>query len=235
MNNIDMDIADTIMQRPHSFSIGKFVYNIHPVTLGKHYILMRYFDDLSVNKVLSETNSDEQLLLLIRSKKYDFCHILSLYCAETKEDVFNNVRIVQRAKFFEKQLSEEEICTLFITCISMDDLPKYYEYLGIDKERQRMAKVIRAKKDKSDLTFGGKSIYGTLLDHACERYGWTLDYVVWGISYVNLQLMLADNIQSIYLTDEEKKRAHISDDGINLSGDTQDAIDIFKQAINYNE
>ena len=40
--------------------------------------------------------------------------------------------------------------------------------------------------------FGGKTIWGTLIDAACERYGWTFDYVVWGISYNNLTLMLKD-------------------------------------------
>lgn len=42
-----------------------------------------------------------------------------------------------------------------------------------------------SKKVQNQYVFGGKSIWGALIDAACERYGWTFDYVVWGISYNN--------------------------------------------------
>jgi hypothetical protein len=72
-----------------------------------------------------------------------------------------------------------------------------------------MGKALKAKKDNGSLTFGGRSIYGQLIDRACERYGWTVEYVVWGISYANLTLMLADQQTSIYLTEDELKKAKI--------------------------
>ena len=53
---------------------------------------------------------------------------------------------------------------------------------------------------------GGKSIYGLLIDFACQRYGWTMDYVLWGISYVNLNMLFADDITTVYLSDEERKK-----------------------------
>ncbi len=52
----------------------------------------------------------------------------------------------------------------------------------------------------------GKSIYGLLIDFACQRYGWTMDYVLWGISYVNLNMLFADAITTVYLSDEERKK-----------------------------
>lgn len=51
-----------------------------------------------------------------------------------------------------------------------------------------------------------------MIDTACQRYGWTFEYVVWGISYANLQLLLADSVTSIYLSDEERKRVNIPQD-----------------------
>lgn len=33
-----------------------------------------------------------------------------------------------------------------------------------------------------------------MLDVACSKYGWTLDYALWGISYLNLNMMIADAI-----------------------------------------
>lgn len=33
-----------------------------------------------------------------------------------------------------------------------------------------------------------------MLSEACAKYSWTLDYVLWGISYLNLNMMFADSI-----------------------------------------
>lgn len=96
--------------------------------------------------------------------------------------------------------------------LSEGDVSVYTKHLGIDKEKEWQAKAMRAKNNNNSLVFGGKSIYGTLIDTACERYGWTLEYVVWGISYANLQLLLADSVTSIYLSDEERKRINIPKD-----------------------
>ena len=56
----------------------------------------------------------------------------------------------------------------------------------------------------------GKSIYGLLVDFACQRYGWTLDYILWGISLVNLNMLFADAITTVYLNDEERKKLGMS-------------------------
>ena len=75
-----------------------------------------------------------------------------------------------------------------------------------------MAKIQKAKDGSSSITVGGASIYGQLIDTAAERYGWSYDYIMWGVSMTNLQLMLADKVDSIYLTKEEQKKARISTD-----------------------
>lgn len=72
-----------------------------------------------------------------------------------------------------------------------------------------MKRVVAVKEDTNTYQFGGVSIYGSIIDSACERYGWSFDYVVWEISYTNLQLMLKDSVKSVYLTDEEAKRCAI--------------------------
>lgn len=53
---------------------------------------------------------------------------------------------------------------------------------------------------------GGRSPWGSFLDAACERYKWTFDYVMWGISYVNLMMMLTDAVSVDYDTDNKKGR-----------------------------
>lgn len=44
-----------------------------------------------------------------------------------------------------------------------------------------------------------------MLDVACFKYGWTLDYVLWGISYLNLNMMTSDAISVLTSFNEEDK------------------------------
>ena len=50
---------------------------------------------------------------------------------------------------------------------------QYMKILGIIKERERMERVQKAKDNANTYIFGGKSIYGSLLATACEKFGWT--------------------------------------------------------------
>ena len=96
------------------------------------------------------------------------------------------------------------------------------------KELERMNEVMKVKKqDKNGVSFGGRSVWGTLIDAACERYGWSYQYVLWGISYSNLQLLFADQIRQIFLTDEERKKVHIPTDGVIVSADNAEALNQF--------
>jgi hypothetical protein len=48
-----------------------------------------------------------------------------------------------------------------------------------------------------------------------EKYGWTLDYILWGISFLNLHMMLADCISTYYDSkskDKEEVRVINADD-----------------------
>ena len=44
-----------------------------------------------------------------------------------------------------------------------------------------------------------------MIDFACQRYGWTMNHLLWEISYANLKMLIADAITTIYLSEEERK------------------------------
>lgn len=41
-----------------------------------------------------------------------------------------------------------------------------------------------------------------LLSEIASQYGWTLDYILDGISWANIQLMMADSVKSVKKRDE---------------------------------
>lgn len=42
---------------------------------------------------------------------------------------------------------------------------------------------------------GGRSFWGSLVEPLLSKYNWTLDYILWGISFVNVQMILSDTVE----------------------------------------
>lgn len=216
---MEMDIADTIIERPVAFNVGNRKFFIYPPTLGKTYLFARLFNELGANDRIIAANPYMEALRLCHEKKETVSRILSYYTFNRKEDVCDNSKVESRAKWFESRLDDEELSTLFVLILSGDNTDEYIKFFGIDKEREERKRIAEVKKDSSSITFGGNSTYGTLIDFACQRYGWTMDYVVWGISYANLKMLMADAITTIYLSAEERKQLHIFDDKEYINAD----------------
>lgn len=209
---IEMNIADAIMERPHGFSVGRRQFYLYPVTLGKTYLLSSLMKELDAKEEVIRYNPYMETLRLCAAKKEIVCRIISYHTINKKEQLFDNGLILRRCKFLSKNLSNEEMAQLLIIVLTSDNTDMYIKHLGIDEEKELLSKASKVKKNNGSLSFGGKSIYGTLIDSACERYGWTMEYVVWGISYTNLRLLMSDAVTTIYLNEEERKKLHISTD-----------------------
>lgn len=201
---LEMNIADTIIERPVGFNIGSRQFYLYPPTLGMTYHFARLFKSLEADARLISANPYLEAIRLCTEKKEIVCRILSNYTFNRKEDVFDGSKVEARAKEL-SELAAEELATIFTIVLSGDNTEEFIKYFGIDKERLERSRIAAVKKDNSSVTFGGNSTYGTLIDFACQRYGWTMDYVMWGISYANLKMLMADAITTIYLSEEDRK------------------------------
>lgn len=205
---LELDIADTIIDRPKGFSIGHRHFYLYPVTLGKMCLQKRVIDNLEINTDLLQVNPYAEVLRLVEKKKEDCCLLLAYNTLQTKKDVLSNRIVAIRKNIFLREMNDEDIATLVLACITNDKVATFIQHLGIDEEIKKISEAVKVKESKNTLSFGGKSIYGTLIDVACERYKWTFDYVLWGISFANLQLLIKDKVTSFYLTDEEMNKVH---------------------------
>lgn len=222
---IEMNLADTIMERPYGFHVSDRQFYVYSVTLGKTYLLSRLMKELDVNGRLIELNPYMEALRLCETKRDMVCRLLSYHTFNKREELFDNSLVAERADFFVKELNNEDMAKLLIMVLSNGDVSTFIKHLAIDEEKEWLRKVSKAKKNNGSFVFGGKSVYGTLIDAACERYGWTMEYVVWGISYANLQMLLADAVTSIYLSDEERKKLHIPMDRNVIKADDPENIE----------
>lgn len=203
---IEMDLADTIIDRPHGFSVGDRHFYLYPVTLGKMYLLGRLIESLQINQDIMKINPFIESLRIATECK-DICsRILTYHTIHTKAKIFDNEFVEKRTNWFIKNIDTEALAQAMVMVLTADKTSLFMKHLGFDKEQKRMRRVMKVKKDKNNISFGGLSVYGTLIDAVCERYGWTFDYVIWEISYSNLRLLMADKITSVYISDDERKK-----------------------------
>lgn len=203
-----MDMIDVILDKPLGFKLKRKQYYIYPSTLGKKMLDARILEKMDIRGI----NIYQGVLFLVLTQRENCIRIIATHTLKTKEEVLNAEIVNKRIKELSK-MNNEDIASLLIYILSEESIETFEKHIGLNIDKSKKEKIARIKKDnKNHFVFGGKSIYGTIISVACEKYGWTMDYVVWGISYTNLVMLLEDSINEIYLTDEERKRANISND-----------------------
>ena len=229
-----MDLTDEVIERPHGFKVGRKQFYLYPPTLGKLYLQARLIESLQISQDNLKTNSYLETLRLVHDKRETCCRIIAYNTCKTKDEVYNNILVERRISLFMKE-SDEDLATLMVMVVSSDKLPIYMKELGIDKEREKINQVMRIRDESNTLSFGGLTIYGSLIGAACEKYHWTFQYVVWGISYTNLRLLMSDAITSITLSDKERKRIHFSTEpeSKKVNGNDKAAMEEFIKTHNF--
>lgn len=224
-NELNILAASVLTEAPIIVECGKErLYLNHP-SLGVMQMAAPMFERLEISKKDFATFPILEAIRVVRKHRAEVLKIIAFYGFLDRKSITNPYLVQKRVKTLENSLSENDAATLLIVILnSMADIEKISKETGINRELERMAKANRAKKNKNTLTFGGVTTWGSMCDAACERYGWTLDYVLWGISYANLMLMLRDKVTSVYLTDEELRRAHVSRDRTAFDGNDPNAL-----------
>lgn len=210
MNRID--ISDTLIERPVSFCYKRRRYSIYPLSLGKLQLCSRLIGALGFDKI-SRDGELYGLALKSSQNRRNECLRLISYVTLPYMDCLDESIVQERISKL-RRIKANDLASILVLFLTMDKTSGIMSEFGIDRESRRLSEVLKVKEESKNgsVSFGGKSIWGTLVDAACERYGWTYQYTVWGISYCNLQLLLADHIKTVLLTEEERKKCHISTD-----------------------
>lgn len=204
-------LADAVMDRPREFFIDDRRFCLYSPTLGVSLMLERHLAALGVDGEVLANNPSIEALRIVSKKRKEVCYILAILSFRRFKSLSNSKSLERRAWIFSSQLSDDELAQLILIALSEPKAETLINLSGIAKEQEEQSRIVRHKnRDGHTLSFGGRTIYGTLVDAACSRYGWTKEYVVWGIDLVSLRMMLADSVNSVYLSDEEMKALGVS-------------------------
>lgn len=230
MKPIDFNIADTLLERPICFTVRKKVLYLYPLSLGKVYFITPFLEEINIQPTAGLEEFSSFLLLYVAKMKRESCLRLIAYCTLKGDSCLDEELVRSRIKDL-RPLKASEIATLISTILSMDKSKEISGHFHFDTQKRNLDRIQKIKeKDRNSISIGGSSVWGTLVDFACQRYGWTVHYVVWDISLTNLNFLLEDHIKTVFLTDKERKEAHISSESdtvINVS-DTDRLNDLIK-------
>jgi len=208
MEDIDYKFIDTMLERPIGLTVGSRHFYIYQPTLGKSLLIGNLLKSIEINTPLMQFNSMAELLRLCSLHTDVCCRIIALSMCKGKE-ALDNEHVEEIITYLKDNAEPENLATLLAIVMKGDNIDEILNHYGISDELKEMSKAQRAKKDKGCPTFCGLTTYGKIIDPLADKYGWTLDYILWGISYNNIQLLLADAPKTLYLSDEELKKSGI--------------------------
>ena len=211
---IETMLCDAILERPISFQTqdGRFYYIYQP-SFGVYLLCDPIMRSLDIDKDFFGVNSTLEMTRVIVAKRQEVLRLVAYHSFKRRSDAICEDLVQKRIKEFDEIIDTSDLLTLFSYITAWrGDVAAMQEYFKIDKDRESKNEVHQELSKKGGLVYGGRSIYGQLIDFACQRYGWQMGYVVWGISMTNLTMMTSDYITTIQMTKEEMRKMNLSND-----------------------
>lgn len=213
----EMDLEDALMDRPQLFRIGGRPFRLYYPTLGMSLLANR---TLPVSTMIKDSEDiDGTLIGICMDRPIEAVRFIAIHTIRGRSRLIDGHSIDDRADQLSRMLSVEDTATLIRAILRLSDADRLLCHIGIEKDTSLLSRISELRDDGTTMTFGGRSIYGRLVSLACERYGWTPEYVVWEINLVSLRMMMADHISTVHLTEEEVKKLRIDNGRDYIDGD----------------
>ena len=203
MDTIGIDI---LLERPYIFEVGGECFSIHPPSLGVLSLMQIRLQKLNISQMALQSVANLELYRVAATQKAECCQLIAMATCHTRADVLNTEETERRAELFKAELENDAVATLIVAVLQFNRHQQWMDEAGITDENKRLAEIARYKDRGNCLFFGGKTVYGRLLDPVMKRYGWTFEYAVWGVSVSVLEVLMTDKVTEIVLTDEERKK-----------------------------
>lgn len=144
--DIENSIIDSMLSIPLPFTVGKDVFYIYPKTLGRVQLLNRLRKQLGINEEFAKVDPYAEAIRLCQDKKEIVCRMIAYSTLKTKDEIFNEPAVKGRMQYFESNLSNEELATIFLTILSDDEIPAIEKYFGITEDYAKRKEVAKVKK-----------------------------------------------------------------------------------------
>ena len=195
---------DLLLERRHQIEVGGELLTLYPPSLGVMLMLRGGMSRLGVD-VSKGVDMLLELTVAYARDGLQLCRLLGLLTCAGRAEAMDASLVDRRAELLYRELDGADAVSLLVEMLAESDESAFAAGSGIMSERERLEEVLRLK-GTSMVTFGGKTLLGTLVDPVLERYGWTYEEAVWGVSLGVLRLLSWDHVVSVYLSEDERNR-----------------------------
>nr|DAL36883.1 MAG TPA_asm: hypothetical protein [Caudoviricetes sp.] len=207
---IQKKFVDAIVEAPIEFNLEGKYFCIYPKCFGVNALVNNIRRHLDISEENVQINPILECLRICQEKRSLVLRLITLCTCKGQKQITNAAFIEKRMKFFDEHMEESDMANLLLHCLQDDSekLATFMEELGINEQLKKKKAIIEAKSKNqcNQVSYGGVTLMGSIIGWFSERFGWTADYIIYGISYVNLMMMYYDHFESVYLTEEEVKR-----------------------------
>lgn len=214
-------LTDTILQRPWQIQLGDRDLSLRSPSLGIVLLSSALIAEAGWQVGESAEDIAPEAMLFAHSNPHITARYIAYHLASGRDEAESARFIEDNARELVESLSPEDLTTLFVMLLEREPVQEIIQAFGIAEDLEARAEAIRSRGNEGWLSFGGRSIYGALIDPVAERYGWTLDYILWGISYANLRLLIADQPTNIYQGEGKGSERLIRADDPSREGELQ--------------
>lgn len=166
------------------------------ISLGKYLKMQQIADGLGLN--LLNAGFYSKTIPTIDQYKDQISQIIALATLNGKDEVNDQIELERRTNLFSKNFDQASLLDMLNIISRMIDIKEFQDQSGMTEEIKKRKK--EKKKPAVYETYGGLTIWGSLISYVLLKYHWTYDYAVWGISYQNLSMLLSDEMGVDYDT-----------------------------------
>lgn len=211
-------LVDTLTERPTAFQVGGVHLSIYPPSLGLWLRSSLILQSLGLDPNLIDLAPSVEAVRLSQEYRADVLRLVALHTLRGYKELNDEGKIEKRVELLDRELETAELAQLLCIVLERDPYHELAQAYGIIEEQKERERLLRVKDHSHSVQLGGRTIYGSLIDYTAQRYGWSLQYILWGISYTNLRLLSADASTCIHLSEEEANK--LKGKGTHLDGDS---------------
>lgn len=196
-----------LLGRGIGFRLGRRLLRLYDQPLGGEMLLQQEIRELGLSKARLLNNPVGEMRRVWDERRKSSLRVIVRATLWGRKEHLDEEFIGTQLSLLEDELDDESGPILLSAVLQKRGSGKLIDLLGLREEQEEQRRIGELRGDESGmLSFGGRSVFGRLIDRACERYGWTYDYTVWGVSLPALEMMLTDQISGIYVNEEERRK-----------------------------
>lgn len=184
---------DTLTEKIESFEIEgndkeQITLYLYPLQLGRLAMISRRLIDLDL--IFDDEQMEgavKRMWTICSEKSKEVAEIIAIATLRTQQEIEDMLK--ERTKLIYWSPTMDNFVHHRISIL----LRGFYERYSLGKNAA--GNDFPNDNSGADSHYGGRSIWGQI-DNLINRYHWTLEYILWGISWANVQLMISDALKT---------------------------------------